>query len=132
MRILSREEKRELKLSPLRKLRADLWDQGMSLEDFLDLCYSCDLNPLPMLRAKGINARYYKDTSYCDVSVSHKEDRVVLTYPDYESTWNEWTRFNDQYNHLLNLADELKQKKGLNRPHRVVRRKNTVLTKPIL
>ncbi len=37
-------ERRELKFStnPLRKLRADLRDQGMTLESFLQLCYDCD------------------------------------------------------------------------------------------
>jgi len=127
MKTLSKAEKRELKFSsnPLRKLRADLREQGMSLEDFLDLCYNCDLNPLPMLRAKGINVKYYKNTSYCDVSVSHDDhDRVVLSYPDYESRWDEWCRFNDRYHYLLNLAEEQRiQKRGLNcRPHRVVRK----------
>lgn len=130
MKTLSKAEKRELRLSknPLRKLRADLWDQGMSLEDFLDLCYSCDLNPLPMLRAKGINIRYYKNTAYCDVSVSHNNnDRVVLSYPDYESRWEEWCRFNDRYHELTNLAEEQRtQKCGLNCPHRVVMKKSRI------
>jgi len=119
---MTKREKRELKLSsnPLRKLRADLRDQGVSLEDFLDLCYSCDLNPLPMLRAKGIDIRYYKNTSYCDVSVHHEGDRVVLSYPDYGSDWDMWTRFNDRYHELIGIVEERKIKRGLNRPHRVV------------
>lgn len=122
-RVLSKEEKRELKLSknPLRKLRTDLRNQGMTLEEFLDLCYDCGLNPLPMIREKGINIKYYKDTSYCDVSVHHEGERIVLTYPDFETDWNEWCRFNDRYHDLINLADEQRtQKQGLNRPHRTV------------
>ncbi len=114
MKTLSKSEKRELRLSknPLRKLRADLWDQGTTLEEFLDRCYSCDLNPLPMLRAKGIDIRYYKDTSYCDVSVHHDDqDRVVLSYPDY-SRYEEWTRFNNQYHELENLAEQKAQQKS--------------------
>lgn len=125
MRILSREEKKELKISanPLRKLRVDLWSQGMTLESFLEVCYNCNLNPLPTLRAKGINIKYFKNPSYCDVSVHHEGDRVVLSYPDFESDWNMWCRFNDRYHDLLNLAEERKiQKRGLNRPHRVVRK----------
>ncbi len=125
---MSKSEKRELKLSanPLRKLRADLKNQGMSLEDFLDLCYSCDLNPLPMLRARGINIKYYKDTSYCDVSVHHDDqDRVVLSYPDYETNWNEWYRFHNRYQELVNTAEErgLRTQKQ-NRPHRTIRKVN--------
>lgn len=121
MKMLSKSKKRELKLSsnPLRKLRVDLWDQGMTLEEFLDRCYSCDLNPLPMLRAKGINIKYYKDVSYCDVSVSHDNDRVVLSYPNY-GRYEEWTRFNNRYHELENLAEQKAQQHGLNRPHRVV------------
>lgn len=123
---ISKAEKRELQLSknPLRKLRADLWSQGMTLESFLETCYNCDLNPLPMLRQKGIDVRYFKDTSYCDVSVSHDEKgRVILFYPDFDSNWNEWCRFNDRYHELLNLAEELRNRRsGLNRPHRVIKR----------
>jgi len=124
MKTLSKAEKRELKLSknPLRQLRADLRDQGVSLEDFLDLCYSCDLNPLPMLRARGINIRYFKDTSFCDVSVSHDNDRVVLSYPDY-GRYEEWTRFNNRYQELVNIAEQKAQQHGLNRPHRKVTNK---------
>ncbi len=122
---LSKKEKRELKLSlsPLRRLRKDLREQGMTLEEFLELFYNCDLNPLPMLRARGINIRYYKDTSYCDVSVHHDDqDRVVLSYPDY-GRWNEWTKFHNRYCELVNLAEERRnQKCGLNRPHRVIRK----------
>ena len=123
-RALSKAEKRELRLSksPLRKLRADLRSQGTTLEEFLELCYNCDLNPLPMLRAKGIDIRYYKDTSFCDVSVHHEGDWVVLNYPDYGSRWNEWYRFHCRYQELINMAEQ--QKCGLNcRPHRTVRKK---------
>jgi hypothetical protein len=122
MKTLSREEKRELRLSknPLRKLRVDLRSQGTTLEEFLDRCYSCDLNPLPMLRARGINVRYNKDTSYCDISVSHDNDRVVLSYPSY-GRYEEWYRFHSRYQELINTAEE----RGLNcphRPHRVVQK----------
>jgi len=127
MKRLSKEERRELQLlkNPLRKLRADLRSQGTTLEEFLELCYNCDLNPLPMLRQRGINARYYKDTSYCDVSVSHDDhDRVVLSYPDYETDWNNWYRFHSRYQELVNTAEERKiRKRGLNHPHRVVKSK---------
>jgi len=129
MKTLSKSEKRELKLSanPLRKLRADLRNQGTTLEEFLDLCYSCGLNPLPMLREEGINIRYYKDTSYCDVSVHYSNingrEQIILNYPDYESRWNEWCRFNNRYHNLLNLAEERKIQRGLNRPHRVLEKK---------
>ena len=120
---LTKREKRELRLSknPLRKLRTDLRDQGMSLESFLELCYDCDLNPLPMLRAKGIDAKYFKDTSFCDVSVHHDHhDRVVLSYPDHSRN-EDWYRFYCRYQELTNLAEEQRiQKRGLNRPHRVV------------
>ena len=122
MKTLSKSEKRELKLSanPLRKLRADLWDQGMTLEEFLDRCYSCDLNPLPMLRARGINARYFKDTSFCDVSVHHDDrDRVVLSYPNH-SRYEDWYRFHCRYQELVNIAE---QKAQLNRrPHRIIQK----------
>ena len=121
-RILSKQEKRELKLSknPLRQLRADLRAQGTTLESFLELCYNCDLNPLPMLRTKGINAKYFEDTSFCDVSVHHDDhDRVVLNYPDY-SRWEEWYRFHSRYQELVNLAEQKAQQHGLNRPHRIV------------
>jgi hypothetical protein len=125
MRTLSKKEKKELKLSksPLRQLRVDLRDQGMTLESFLEVCYNCNLNPLPMLRAKGINVKYYKDTSYCDVSVHHdSNDWVVLNYPDYGSRWNEWYRFHSRYQELINLAEQ-KAQQGLNRrPHRVINR----------
>ena len=120
---LSKKEKRELRLSknPLRELRTDLRNQGTTLEEFLDLCYSCGLNPLPMIREKGINIRCYKDVSYCDVSVSHEDDRLVLSYPDFESNWNMWCRFNDRYQELINLVDgQRTQKQRLNRPHRTV------------
>jgi len=124
MKTLSKSEKRELRLStsPLRKLRADLRAQGTTLEEFLELCYNCDLNPLPMLRTRGIDAKYYKDTSYCDVSVHHDDqDRVVLSYPDYETNWNEWYRFHNRYQELVNTAERKRiQKRGLNRPHRIV------------
>ena len=122
---LSKAERRELKFytNPLRKLRADLRNQGTTLEEFLELCYNCDLNPLPMLRAKGIDVKYYKDTSYCDVSVSHDErDRVVLNYPDYGSRWNDWYRFHSRYQEMVNTAEERKIRRGLNRPHRVIGR----------
>ena len=114
MKTLSKAEKRELKLSknPLRQLRADLRDQGVSLEDFLDLCYSCDLNPLPMLRARGINIKYYKDTSFCDVSVHHDDqDRVVLSYPSY-GRYEEWYRFHCRFQELENLAEQKAQQHG--------------------
>ena len=121
---LSKKEKREIKLSsnPLRKLRADLRSQGTTLEEFLETCYNCGLNLLPMLRAKGIDVKYYKDTSFCDVSVHHdSNDRVILSYPDYETNWNDWYRFHSRYQELVNLAEERKiRKRGLNRPHRVV------------
>jgi len=120
---MTKREKRELKLSsnPLRQLRADLRSQGTTLEEFLEVCYNCGLNPLPMLRVKGINVKYFKNTSYCDVSVSHDErDRVVLSYPDYGSDWDMWTRFNDRYHELIDIVEERKIKRGLNRPHRVV------------
>ena len=102
--------------------------QGMTLEEFLELCYDCGLNPLPMIREKGINIKYYKDTSYCDVSVHHENingrERVVLTYPDFETDWNEWNRFHDRYCDLEYLAGDLRSKRnlelGLNRPHRTV------------
>ena len=119
-RILSKQEKRELKLSasPLRKLRSDLRDQGMTLESFLEICYESGLNPLPMLRARGINVKYFKDTSFCDVSVSHDDhDRVVLNYPDH-SRYEDWYRFHSRYQELVNMAE---QKAQLNRrPHRVI------------
>lgn len=121
---LTNREKRELRLSanPLRKLRADLRDQGFTLEEFLELCYSCDLNPLPMLRQKGIDAKYFKDTSFCDVSVHHdSNDWVVLNYPDH-SRYEEWYRFHCRYQELTNLAEERRiQKRGLNRPHRIIK-----------
>ena len=123
MKRFSKKEKKELKLSksPLRQLRKDLRDQGMTLESFLEICFDCDLNPLPMLRARGINIRYYKDTSYCDVSVHHDQDRVVLSYPDYETNWNEWYRFHDRYQELVNEAERKRIQKQ-NRPHRIVRK----------
>lgn len=123
MKRFSKKEKKELKLSksPLRQLRMDLREQGMTLESFLELCFDSGLNPLPMLRAKGINVRYNKDTSYCDVSVSHDDrDRVVLNYPDY-SRWEEWYRFHDRYQELVNTAERKRIQKQ-NRPHRVVRK----------
>lgn len=123
MKVLSKSEKRELRLStsPLRKLRTDLRDQGMSLEDFLDLCYSCNLNPLPMLRAKGINAKYFKDTSFCDVSIHHDDcDRVVLSYPNH-SRYEEWYRFHCRYQELVNTAEGKRIQKRANRPHRIVK-----------
>jgi len=120
---LTKREKRELRLSknPLRKLRADLYDRGFTLEEFFELCYSCDLNPLPMLRARGINACYFKDTSFCDVSVHHdSNDWVVLNYPDH-SRYEEWYRFHCRYQELTNLAEEQRIQKRANRPHRIVK-----------
>ena len=120
MKRFSKKEKKELKLSPLRRLRKDLWNQGTTLEEFLELCYNCDLNPLPMLRTKGINAKYFKDTSFCDVSVHHDDhDRVVLNYPDY-SRWEEWYRFHSRYQELVNTAERKRIQKRANRPHRIV------------
>ena len=118
----TKREKREIKLlkNPLRKLRTDLRNQGTTLEEFLEICYNCDLNPLPMLRAKGIDVKYFKDTSYCDVSVHHDNDRVIISYPDY-GRYEEWCRFHDRYCELVNLAEERIQR-GLNRPHRVIKR----------
>lgn len=122
MKVLSKSEKRELRLStsPLRKLRADLRDRGFTLEEFLELCYDCDLNPLPMLRAKGIDAKYFKDTSFCDVSVHHDHhDRVVLSYPDHSRS-EDWYRFYCRYQELANIAE---QKAQLNRrPHRTIQK----------
>lgn len=125
MKVLSKSEKRELRLSknPLRQLRVDLRKQGFTLEEFLELCYNCDLNPLPMLRVRGINVKYFKDTSFCDVSVHHdNNDRVVLNYPDY-SRYEDWYRFHCRYQELTNLAEEQRiQKRGLNRPHRTIQK----------
>ncbi len=123
MKRFSKKEKKELKISsnPLRQLRVDLRDQGMTLESFLELCFDSGLNPLPMLRARGINIRYYKDTSYCDVSVHHDDqDRVVLNYPDY-SRYEDWYRFHCRYQELVNTAERKRIQKQ-NRPHRVVRK----------
>lgn len=123
MKVLSKSEKRELRLSknPLRRLRTDLRNQRMSLESFLELCYNCDLNPLPMLRARGIDVKYYKDTSFCDVSVSHDDhDRVVLSYPDH-SRYEEWYRFYCRYQELVNMAEMKRIQKRANRPHRIVK-----------
>lgn len=122
MKVLSRSEKRELRLStsPLRKLRADLRDRGFTLEEFLELCYDCDMNPLPMLRAKGIDTRYFKDTSFCDVSVHHDRDRVVLSYPNH-SRYEEWYRFHCRYQELANTAEMKRIQKRANRPHRIVK-----------
>ena len=120
---LTKREKRELRLStsPLRKLRADLRDQGFTLEELLELCYDCDLNPLPMLRAKGINAKYFKDTSFCDVSIHHDDhDRVVLNYPDH-SRYEDWYRFHCRYQELVNTAERKRIQKQANRPHRIVK-----------
>ena len=111
MKTFSKREKKELKLSksPLRQLRADLRAQGTTLESFLELCYECNLNPLPMLRARGINIRYFKDTSFCDVSVHHDDqDRVVLSYPDY-SRYEDWYRFHCRYQELVNIAEQKAQ-----------------------
>jgi len=120
MKRFSKKEKKELKLSPLRRLRKDLWNQGTTLEEFLETCYNCDLNPLPMLRARGIDIKYNKDVSYCDISVSHDNDRVVLSYPSY-GRYEEWTRFNNRFQELVNTAERKRIQKQ-NRPHRVVRK----------
>jgi hypothetical protein len=77
------------------------------------------MNPLPMLRAKGIDAKYFKDTSFCDVSIHHEGDRVVLNYPDH-SRYEEWYRFHCRYQELTNLAEMKRIQKRANRPHRIV------------
>ena len=43
---------------PMRQLKYELSKQDLTIEEWLEQCYALSINPLPLMREKGINVRF--------------------------------------------------------------------------